>query len=135
MSGYYGGNVMQKIMTKTLGVFTLALFVMSMAGAAACTGPECNACKPVAANEIFKFTPCHHCGNILSHDHGCGLKLVSIGKTANGGKVSFKKNGSFCYKPASCSSTTIHDSFSYTIENKYGQYSTGNVAINYNCKC
>jgi hypothetical protein len=135
LSGYYGGIIMQKTMTKTLGIFTLALLVMSMVGAAECACPSCSACKPVATNEIFNLSPCHSCGNVLSHDHGCGLKLVSIGKTANGGKVSFKKNGSFCYKPTSCSSTTIHDSFSYTIENKCGQYSTGKVTINYKCKC
>ena len=122
-------------MTKSIGIFTLALLVLSMVGAAACTGPNCNACKPVATNEIFHLTACNHCGNILKYDHGCGLKLVSIGKTTNGGKVTFKSNGSFCYKPASCSKTTIHDSFSYTIKNKYGQFSTGTVTINYNCKC
>jgi hypothetical protein len=126
---------MQKIMTKTLGILTLAFLVMSITGAASCTGPNCSACKPVATNEIFNLTPCHYCGNILSQDHGCGLKLVSIGKTTNGGKVSFKSNGSFCYKPTSCSRTTTHDSFSYKIENKYGQYSTGKVTINYKCKC
>ena len=38
MSGYYGGTIVQKkIMFKILSIFTLALFVMSVTGAAATT--------------------------------------------------------------------------------------------------
>jgi Bacterial Ig domain len=117
---------MQKNMFKALGVFTLALFVMSMTGAATCT--------PCTANpDAFNFNSTKHCGSVLSNDNGTGIKVVNVSKTTNGGKVSMSKNGNFCYKPAHCSKTIINDSFTYTIENKCGKKSTGKVTINYKC--
>ncbi len=44
-----------------------------------------------------------------------------------------KSNGTFCYKPASCSMTTIEGSSTYNVENSYGKYSTTKVIINYKC--
>jgi hypothetical protein len=136
---------MQKTVLKTLGIFTLLFFVMSMTGAAACTssactactGPTCAACKTVAKGDTFNFSPCSKCGNVLKNDKGCGLKVVKTGSipTVKGGTVQMKSNGSFCYKPASCSATVIHDSFVYTIKNKYGKTSTATVKINYKCRC
>jgi thioredoxin 1 len=126
LSGYYGGTIMQKkTMFKTLSFFTLALFVMSMTGAAATTAP----CKAYA--DKFSFSPSKYTGNVLSNDKGSGLKVVSTSKTMNSGKVTMKSNGLFSYKPASSSKTTIQDSFTYTIADKYGKKSTAKVTINY----
>src|SRR5664280_1138838 len=100
---------MQKTMIKTMGVFTLALIVMSMTGAAACTIYKAN-------TDTFNFSPSNHCGKVLQNDKGSGIKVVSMSKTANGSKVTMNSSGSFCYKPVSCSTTTIHDSFTYTIK-------------------
>jgi len=116
----------------------LVLFVMSVTGAAACNGSSCNACKTVAKADKFNFNPCHKCGNVLSNDKGCGLKVTTTGNitTATGGNVTMKSNGRFCYNPASCSKTgTIYDSFTYNVVNKYGNYSTANVTIKYRCRC
>ncbi len=89
---------MQKNMLKALGIFMLVLFVMSTTGAAACT-----LCKAKA--DTFSFSPSLKCGNVLKNDKGSGIKVVSMSKTTNGGKVTMKSNGAFCYKPASCSKT------------------------------
>jgi hypothetical protein len=131
LSGYYGGNIMQKNMFKALCVFTLALFVMSMTGAAAAT---CTLCKAKA--DIFNFGPSIHSGNVLKNDGGSGLKIVKMSSCTNGGKVTMKSNGIFSYTRASCSksSTTIKDSFTYTIKNKCGKTSTAKVYINYKCR-
>lgn len=118
---------MQKKMTKAIGVFTLVLFVLSITGAAA----TCNLCKAKA--DTFNFSPTLKCGNVLKNDSGNGLKVMSVSKTAKGDKVTMKSNGSFCYKPASCSKTTVQDSFTYKIKNNYGKYSTAKVTIN--CRC
>ncbi len=117
----------KKTMFKTLSVFTLALFVMSMTGAAA----TCTLCKAKA--DTFNFSPSLKCGNVLKNDSGNGLKVMSVSKTAKGGKVTMKSNGSFCYKPASCSKTTVKDSFTYKVKNNCGKYSTAKVTIN--CRC
>jgi Bacterial Ig domain len=120
-------NIMQKTMVKAIGVFTLALLVMSMTGAAACTYTK-------AFPDTFTFNPSKHCGNVLSNDKGNSLKIVSISKTAYGGKVTMKSNGAFCYKPASCSKTgTVKDSFTYKMKSKCGKTSTAKVTINYKC--
>ncbi|MDQ1253842.1 MAG: thioredoxin 1 [Euryarchaeota archaeon] len=116
---------MQKIMFKTLGILTLVLFVMSMTGAAATSTP----CKAYA--DKFSFSPSKYSGNVLSNDKGSGLKVVSTSKTTNSGKVTMKSNGVFIYKPASSSKTTITDSFTYTIADKYGKKSFAKVTINY----
>jgi hypothetical protein len=127
LSGYYGGIIMQKKMTKAIGVFTLVLFVLSMTGAAA----TCTLCKAKA--DTFSFSPSLKCGNVLKNDQGSGIKVVSMSKTTKGGKVTMKSNGAFCYKPASCSTTAIKDTFTYKIKNKCGQTSAARVTINYKC--
>ncbi len=120
---------MQKIMTKAIGIFTLVLFVLSMTGAAAtCTISKLN-------TDTFSFTPSKHCGNVLANDKGTGLKVASISKCTNGGKVTMNSNGSFCYKPASCSKTgTVKDSFVYKVKSSCGQYKTARVTIYYKCR-
>ncbi|MGB9133472.1 MAG: Ig-like domain-containing protein [Methanosarcina sp.] len=137
---------MQKTIMKTLCIFTLVFFVMSMTGAAACSSGSCSsnscssssscgACKTVAKADKFNFSPSKKCGNVLSNDNGCGLKVKTTGslKTAKGAKVSMKSNGYFCYYP-SCSRTgTITDSFTYKVVNKYGKSGTAKVTINYKC--
>jgi thiol-disulfide isomerase/thioredoxin len=113
-------------MFKTLGIFTLALFVISMTGAAAASMP----CK--ANPDTFDLSPPKSfVGNVLSNDQGSELKVVSTSKTINGGKATVYSKGDFYYKPVSCSKTTIQDSFTYTIEDKYGHESTAKVTINY----
>jgi len=49
---------MHKNIVKTLGILTLALFVLSMTGAAACSGSTCTTIsyKPVAKADILKST-------------------------------------------------------------------------------
>lgn len=116
---------MQKTMTKAIGIFTLIFFVMSITGAAA----TCASCK--ASPDTFSFSPSKYSGNVLSNDKGTGIKVVSVAKTTNGGKVTMKSNGIFSYKPASSSKTTIRDTFTYKIKDKCGKYSTAKVTINY----
>jgi thiol-disulfide isomerase/thioredoxin len=126
LSGYYGGIIMQnKTMFKTLSVFTLVLFVMSLSGAAATS----TICK--ANTDIFNFSPSKYSGNVLSNDKGTGIKVVSVSKTTNGGKVTMKSNGIFTYKPASSSKITIQDRFTYTIIDKFRQNNSAKVTINY----
>ncbi|RPJ77230.1 MAG: thioredoxin [Alphaproteobacteria bacterium] len=115
----------KKTMFKTLSIFTLALFVMSLSGAAATSAP----CK--AYPDKFSFSPSKYSGNVLSNDKGSGIKVVGTSKTTNSGKVTMKSNGLFSYKPASSSKTTIQDSFTYTIAEKYGKKSTSRVIVNY----
>jgi hypothetical protein len=141
-----------KTIMKTLCIFTLIFFVMSMTGAAACSksscstgscsscscsscSSSCSACKTVAKADTFKFTPSKKCGNVLSNDKGCGLKVTTTGsiKTAKGAKVAMKSNGYFCYYPVSCKTGTITDSFTYKVTNKYGKTATAKVIINYKC--
>jgi hypothetical protein len=129
LSGYYGGIVMQKNMTKAIGIFTLVLLVLSMTGAAAST---CSLIKAHA--DSFQMTPTKHCGNVMGNDQGTGKKVVSISKCSNGGKVTMKSNGNFCYTRATCSTTgTIVDSFTYKIKNSCGKTSTARVTIHYKC--
>jgi thioredoxin 1 len=115
----------KKTMFKTLSVFTLVLFVMSLSGAAATN----TICK--ANVDIFNFSPSKYSGNVLSNDKGTGIKVVSVSKTTIGGKVTMKSNGIFTYKPASSSKTNIQDSFTYTIIDKYRQKNSVKVTINY----
>ena len=118
---------MHKNIFKALGVFTLALFVMSMTGAAV----KCIPCKAKA--DTFNFNPSAHSGSVIKNDGGSGLKVVKMSKTANGGKVTMYSKGDFYYKPASSSRTTVRDSFTYTIVNKCGQKSTARVTVYYKC--
>ena len=97
----------KKTMFKSLSLFTLVFFVMSMTGAAA-------TCTLIKANtDTFNFNPSLKSGNVLKDDKGSGLKVVSVSKCSNGGKVTMKSNGSFSYKPALCSKTNIKESFTY----------------------
>lgn len=123
--------MMQKKMIKAIGVFTLVLFVLSMTGAAAAT---CTACTAKA--DSFSLSASKNCGNVLNNDiKGTGTKVVSMSKCTNGGKVTLKSNGAFCYKPKVCSKTgTIRDTFTYKIKNSCGKTSTARVTINYKCK-
>jgi hypothetical protein len=125
LSGDYGGIMMHKNIFKALGVFTLALFVMSMTGAAV----KCTPCKANA--DTFSLSLSKDYGNVLKNDVGSGIKIAGMSKTANGGKVTMYSKGDFYYKPASSSRTTVRDSFTYTIVNKCGQKSTAKVIINY----
>jgi hypothetical protein len=129
LSGYYGGIVMQKkTMFKTLSIFTLVFFVMSMTGAAA----TCSLCK--ANTDTFNFSPSLKSGNVLKNDKGTGLKVVSVSKCSNGGIISMKSNGTFSYKATKCSKTVIKDSFTYKVKNSCGKYTTAKVIINYRCR-
>ena len=90
---------MQRTMFKTIGIFTLVLFVMSMTGAAACSNGSCSKtnakCKTDAREDTFKVDLCKksNCFNVLKNDKGSGLKVVSYVKTSQGGKVKMKSNG------------------------------------------
>ena len=116
---------MQNAFSKTIGIFTLAFFVMSITGAAA----TCTPCKAKA--DTFDISPSKNYGNVLANDIGKDIKIVNTSKTTNGGKVTMYSKGDFYYKPASASRTNIHDSFTYTIANKCGQKSTAKVTIRY----
>ena len=112
---------MRKTMFKTICVFTLVFFVMSMTGAAC--GNSCKT-KTDAKNDVFtcncKSKSC--CYNVLSNDKGCNLKVTTTGtiKTKLGGKVTMQSNGKFCYtKPASCTKSCT-DSFKYCVKGKNG---------------
>lgn len=116
---------MQNAISKTICIFTLAVLVMSITGAAA----TCTSCK--AKSDIFNLSSSKNHGNVLTNDIGKDFKIVNTSKTTNGGKVTMYSKGDFYYKPASSSRTIIHDSFTYTIANKCGQKSTAKVTINY----
>jgi thiol-disulfide isomerase/thioredoxin len=103
----------------------LVFFVMSMTAAAATNA----ACK--AYSDKFSFSPSKNSGNVLPNDKGSGIKVVGTSKTTNSGKVTMKSNGVFYYNPSSSSKTTIQDSFTYTIADKYGKKSTAKVTISY----
>ena len=124
---------MRKAMFKTICIFTLVFFVMSMTGAA-CS----NSCKTKIDAKDDKFTyNCKSkscCYNVLKNDKGCNLKVTSAGcfTTKQGGKVCMQSNGKFCYtKPASCSKSCT-DSFKYTIKGKNGSDSA-TVTIKVRC--
>ena len=119
---------MQKNMIKAIGVFTLVLFILSVTGAAA-------SCSLIKANsDAFKMNPSQKCGNVLKNDKGTNIKVISMSKCSNGGTVTMKSNGAFCYKPAFCSKNgTIKDSFVYKIKSSCGQTSTARVNILYTC--
>jgi hypothetical protein len=127
---------MQKTIFKTICVFTLVFFVMSMTGAAA-SNIACSKCKTDAINDVFtcscKSGSC--CYNVLSNDKGCNLKVTSTGcfTTAKGGKVCMQSNGKFCYtKSASCKKSCT-DSFKYCVKGKDGKTDCATVKINVRC--
>lgn len=116
---------MQKAIFKTVCIFTLVFFVLSLTGAAT------TSCK--AYPDKFNLSDSKNSGNVLSNDKGTVIKVTTTGyiKTTNSGKVNMKSNGLFYYTPASNSKATIQDSFTYTIADKYGKKSTAKVTVNY----
>ncbi|HWQ49966.1 MAG TPA: Ig-like domain-containing protein [Methanosarcina sp.] len=107
---------MRKTMFKTICVFTLVFFVMSMTGAA------CSNTKTNAINDTFtcKSKSCSY--NVLSNDKGSNLKVTTTGTitTKLGGKVTMYSNGKFTYtKPSSCKKSCT-DSFKYCVKGKNG---------------
>ncbi|MDW5550817.1 Ig-like domain-containing protein [Methanosarcina sp.] len=124
---------MRKTILKTVCVFTLVFFVLSMTGAAA---SSCKT-KTDAKNDTFtcncKSKSC--CFNVLKNDKGCNLKVVKTGcyTTAKGGKVCMESNGKFCYtKPASCKNSCT-DSFSYCVIGADGKKDCATVTIKTAC--
>ena len=123
---------MRKTMFKTLCVFTLVFFVLSMTGAA-CS----NSCKTKndARDDTFTCKCKSCCYNVLGNDKGCNLKVTSTGciTTKLGGKVCMQSNGKFCYtKPASCKKSCI-DSFKYCVKGKDGKTDCATVKIKVKC--
>jgi hypothetical protein len=125
---------MRKTMFKTICVFTLVFFVMSMTGAAStCTT------KTDAKNDVFTCN-CKTCktgtcsGNVLSNDKGCNLKVTpKCFTTAKGGKVCIQSNGKFTYtKSASCTKSCT-DSFTYCVKGGDGKTDCATVKINVKC--
>jgi len=136
---------MQKTMLKTICIFTLVFFVLSMTGAAAC-GDKCTT-KTDAIKDSYnvKLKSCPktvYCfSSVLKNDKGCNLKVTTTGTitTALGGKVTMKSNGTFCYKPSSkcCSEKcSCIDSFKYTVKGKDGKSDSTRATLNVKCaKC
>ena len=97
---------MQKNIVKAVCIFTLVFFVMSMTGAAACSG-ACTSCKTCtstsckmdAKNDKFTVDTCKktYCFNVLKNDKGCTKVVPGTFTTAKGGKVVMRSNGVFCY--------------------------------------
>ncbi len=124
---------MTRTIFKTICIFTLVFFVMSMT-AAAC--PYSKAKEKVdAKDDRFKVDLCKKSNNfnVLKNDKGC-VKVVTTGiiTTAKGGQVYMQSNGKFSYvKPVSCSKSS--DSFTYKAANSRGQYDTAKVTLNFKC--
>lgn len=127
---------MRNTIFKTICVFTLVFFVMSMTGAAVSN----NSCKIKTDAKDDKFTcNCKSkscCYNVLKNDKGCDLKVISktgCFTTAKGGKVCMQSNGKFCYtKPASCKKSCT-DSFKYCVIGADGKKDCATVKIKVLC--
>jgi hypothetical protein len=122
---------MRRNVFKTICIFTLVFFVMSMTGAAASS----NSCKiktdakddsySIKLKKCPNTRYCFNYATVLKNDKGCTLKVTTTGtiKTKLGGTVTMKSNGAFCYKASSkccsgkCSCT---DSFKYCVKGKNG---------------
>jgi hypothetical protein len=135
---------MRKTMLKTISVFTLVFFVMSMTGAAASS----NSCKTKtdAINDSYSLnlkkcpntSYCFKYNTVLKNDKGCNLKVTTTGtiKTALGGTVTMQSNGAFCYKaPAQCCSGkgTCTDSFKYCVKGTDGKTDCATVTMKLTC--
>jgi hypothetical protein len=127
---------MQRSIFKTICIFTLVFFVMSMTGAAA-YNTSCSKSKTDARDDTFtcncKSKSC--CYNVLNNDKGSNLKVTSTGcfTTKLGGKVCMQSNGKFCYtKPAKCSNSCT-DSFKYCVKGKDGKTDCATVTIKVRC--
>ena len=86
-----------------------------------------------AKDDKFTLNSHKNKGNVLNNDNGKDLKVVSISKTTNGGKVTMNSKGIFSYKPAKNfrHHDTIKDSFIYKIKDKNGKTDTAKVSITY----
>jgi hypothetical protein len=132
---------MRKIMFKTICIFTLVFFVMSMTGAACGNGNSCNKkTDAIKDSYSFKLKSCpkvKYCfGTVLKNDKGCSLKVTTTGTitTKKGGTVTMKSNGTFCYKPSSaCRKESCTDSFKYTAKGKDGKSDTTSVTLKMTC--
>ncbi len=126
---------MRKTIFKTICVFTLVFFVMSMTGAAC--GNSCKT-KTDAKNDVFTCKSKSCCYNVLKNDKGCSLKVTTTGtiKTKLGGTVKMQSNGKFCYtKPSSCTKSCT-DSFKYCVIGKDRKTDCATVTLNVKCaKC
>ena len=125
---------MQRTIFKTICIFTLVFFVMSMTGAAV-DNIACSKSKTDARDDTFTCKSNSCCYNVLKNDKGSNLKVTTTGTitTAQGGKVTMQSNGKFCYtKSAKCNSCT--DSFKYTVKGKDGKSDTAKVTIYNKCK-
>jgi hypothetical protein len=125
---------MQRSIFKTICIFTLVFFVMSMTGAAA-YNTSCSKSKTDARDDTFtcKSKSCSY--NVLKNDKGSNLKVTTTGTitTAHGGKVTMKSNGQFSYtKPSSCKKSCT-DSFKYCVKGKNGS-DCAKVTIYNKCK-
>lgn len=129
------GIIIQKNMTKVISVAILALFVLSITGAAATT--------PKAKNDNFNFNLKNNYGNVLDNDNGKGIKVVSL-SSPKLGTILMHSNGDFAYLPfcrleAETPAITQNDglegtdSFTYTIKDKDGKTSSVTVTINFKC--
>jgi hypothetical protein len=121
---------MIKNILKTVCIFTLVLFVMSMTAAA-----SSNSCKTktdakddsysINLKECPNTKYCFKYDTVLKNDKGCNPKVTTTGtiKTKLGGTVTMKSNGAFCYKRSSkcCSGKCYYtDSFKYTVKGTKG---------------
>ncbi len=135
---------MRKIVFKTICIFTLVFFVMSMTGAA-CSNSYKNTYKTKtdAINDSYnvKLKKCPkvtYCFNtVLKNDKGTNLRVTAgTYKTKLGGKVTMYSNGKFCYKASStccykkCSCT---DTFTYKIKGKDGKTDSATVTLRLKC--
>ncbi len=132
---------MRKIMFKTICVFTLVFFVLSMTGAAACNSScktKTDAVKDTYSIKLKKCPNTVYCFNVLSNDKGCNLKVTKTGTftTKLGGKVTVKSNGKICYKaPAKCCSQkcSCTDTFTYCVKGKDGKTDCAPITLKLRC--
>ncbi|MGA9187551.1 MAG: hypothetical protein WB014_03070 [Methanosarcina sp.] len=125
---------MQRTIFKTICIFTLVFFVMSMTGAAV-DNIACSKSKTDARDDTFTCKSKSCCYNVLKNDKGSNLKVTTTGcfTTKQGGKVCMQSNGKFCYtKPASCSKSCT-DSFKYCVKGKDGKTDCATVTIKVKC--
>ncbi|MCO5383634.1 MAG: Ig-like domain-containing protein [Methanosarcina barkeri] len=127
---------MQRTIFKTICVFTLVFFVMSMTGAAV-DNIACSKSKTDARDDQFtcncKSKSC--CYNVLSNDKGSNLKVTTTGTitTSQGGKVTMQSNGKFCYTKSKSCSKSCTDSFKYCVKGKDGKTDCATVTIKVKC--
>jgi len=81
LSGNYGGIIMQKTMTKAMGIFILAVFVVSVTGAAICTTCEAKADTLASSTSKDSF-------NVLKGSQNSKILTVS-----GGGSGKYKCDG------------------------------------------